>query len=108
MDKLIDYLNSLDKADRAVFAKACGTSENYMRKARSSGQKFSWERCIQIEQASKGKVTRKDLRDDWHVLWPDLTDEDIAESIRSIDDTQPPVGGVIKKPKLARSKEFSA
>ncbi len=105
MDKLIDYLNSLDKAARAEFAAACGTSENYMRKARSSGQKFSWERCIQIEKASKGKVTRKDLRDDWHVLWPDLTDEDIAESIRSIDDAQPPVGGSNKNRKMSRMEK---
>lgn len=30
-------------------------------------------RCVQIEQATKGAVTRKDLRpDDWQRIWPEL------------------------------------
>ena len=30
-------------------------------------------RCSQIEQATDGKVTRKDLRpDDWHLIWTEL------------------------------------
>ena len=30
-------------------------------------------RCVQIEQATKGVVTRKDLRpDDWESIWPEL------------------------------------
>jgi DNA-binding transcriptional regulator YdaS (Cro superfamily) len=29
--------------------------------------------CVAIEQATNGKVTRKDLRpDDWHLIWPEL------------------------------------
>ena len=31
------------------------------------------ERCVPIERATLGKVTRKDLRpDDWHEIWPEL------------------------------------
>jgi len=31
------------------------------------------EHCLAIEQATKGTVTRKDLRpDDWHKYWPEL------------------------------------
>jgi len=31
------------------------------------------ERCVQIEQATQGAVTRIDLRpDDWHRYWPEL------------------------------------
>ena len=32
-------------------------------------------RCVQIEAATKGQVTRKDLRpDDWYLIWPELID----------------------------------
>ncbi|MFL9943692.1 transcriptional regulator [Paraburkholderia graminis] len=72
MDKLIAYLNSLDKDSRTDFAKRCLTSEGYMRKARSANQKFRCELCVRIEQHSNGAVTRKDLRDDWADVWPEL------------------------------------
>src|SRR5690606_33751767 len=31
------------------------------------------ERCFAIERATKGLITRRDLRpDDWHEIWPEL------------------------------------
>lgn len=30
------------------------------------------ERCIAIERASNGAITRRDLRDDWREIWPEL------------------------------------
>lgn len=31
------------------------------------------QRCIAIERATSGAVTRRDLRpDDWHLIWPEL------------------------------------
>lgn len=31
------------------------------------------ERCVEIERATDGEVSRKDLRpDDWHKIWPEL------------------------------------
>lgn len=73
MDKLISYLNSLDKLGRADFAARCGTSEGYMRKARSAKQKFRCELCVAIERESGGVVKRQDLRDDWVIVWPELS-----------------------------------
>lgn len=73
MDKLIAYLNSLDKDSRIDFAQRCGTSEGYMRKARSANQKFRCELCVRIEKHSNGAVSRKDLRDDWADVWPELS-----------------------------------
>lgn len=33
-------------------------------------------RCVAIEQATAGAVTRKDLRpDDWHLIWPELAEK---------------------------------
>lgn len=30
------------------------------------------KRCVQIERATKGKVTRQELRSDWREVWPEL------------------------------------
>lgn len=55
-------------------------------------------RCVAIEQATNGIVSRKDLRpDDWQLIWPELAE--VAERIKSSDDTQPPVGTSSKKRK---------
>jgi DNA-binding transcriptional regulator YdaS (Cro superfamily) len=37
-------------------------------------RRIPYERCVQIEQVTKGEVTRRDLRpDDWQKIWPELT-----------------------------------
>jgi len=72
MDKLIAYINSLNKHARADFVGRCGTSEGYMRKASSTKQKFRCELCVAIERASNGAVKRQDLREDWAEVWPEL------------------------------------
>jgi DNA-binding transcriptional regulator YdaS (Cro superfamily) len=39
----------------------------------ASGKAVSAERCTEIERATGGAVTRRDLRpDDWHRIWPEL------------------------------------
>ena len=30
------------------------------------------DRCLAIERATEGQVTRRDLRDDWESIWPEL------------------------------------
>jgi DNA-binding transcriptional regulator YdaS (Cro superfamily) len=41
------------------------------------------DRCLAIEIATNGEVTRKDLRpDDWFKIWPDLFDNRRAKSDR--------------------------
>jgi DNA-binding transcriptional regulator YdaS (Cro superfamily) len=96
MDKLITYLNSLDTDARADFAKRCRTSEGYMRKARSAKQRFRSELCVRIEQQSNGAVTRRDLRDDWAEVWPELIQPKNGKIDRAAasDDVQPPDGAV--------------
>lgn len=64
MKKLLEYLNSLSKDDRASFVVACGTSEGYLRKAASVGQKLGAELCILIERESGSAVTCEELRPD--------------------------------------------
>lgn len=73
MDKLLKFLNALDKDARNAFAMACGTSVGYLRKAVSSGQLLNAATCVAIERATFSEVTRKDLRpDDWQSIWPEL------------------------------------
>lgn len=37
--------------------------------------------CVAIEQATKGVVTRRDLRpDDWHLIWPELVAAEPAKA----------------------------
>jgi DNA-binding transcriptional regulator YdaS (Cro superfamily) len=70
MDKLLRYLNALSKADRAAFASACGTTDGYLRKAISKGQRFGSDLCIAIEKNSGSAVTCEDLDPipDWAFL----------------------------------------
>lgn len=64
MKKLLTFINDLNKADRAVFCAACGTTEGYLRKATSRTQRLSAELCIAIERESNGLVLCEDLRPD--------------------------------------------
>lgn len=44
------------------------------------------ERCVAIERATDGAVTRRDLRpDDWREIWPELADPSAARSSAAIN-----------------------
>lgn len=70
MQQLLVYLNTLDSTTRADFARRCGTTVGYLRKAVSVGQKIGAETCINIERESLGSVRCEQLRPDvdWGVL----------------------------------------
>lgn len=73
MDKLLAYLNGLSKDQRAELMRLCDTTENYVRKAISTGQLLRPELCVAIEQNSRQAVTRRDLHpEDWGRIWPEL------------------------------------
>jgi DNA-binding transcriptional regulator YdaS (Cro superfamily) len=56
MDTLRAYLNSLSSDDQDRFARACGTSIGYLRKAISAKTEFRAALCICIERESGGAV----------------------------------------------------
>jgi len=60
----------------AALAAAIGVSDNAPSMWKSRGS-VPPAHCAQIEIATKGVVTRRELRpDDWHRIWPELvTDE---------------------------------
>ena len=58
------YLNSLPVAEQNEFAKKCGTTLGYVRKALSTGQNFREGLCIKFERESLRQVTCEELRPD--------------------------------------------
>lgn len=69
------YLDSLPHGGVSEMASNLGISNVYLLQlaARQGGRKPSPELCVQIERATSGKVTRRDLRpDDWSAIWPEL------------------------------------
>lgn len=64
MDKLLTYLNGLPKAERQDFVARCGTSEGYLRKAISMGQRIGEGLCIAIDRESGAAVRCEDIRPD--------------------------------------------
>ena len=64
MDKLLAFLNGLDRAKRQAFCTACGTTEGYLRKAISVRQPIGLALCIDIDRESGGAVTCEDVRPD--------------------------------------------
>jgi len=69
MEKLRLYINSLSQEDREAFARACGTSIGYLRKAISLSQKFDGALCRLLDENSCGNVHKEELRPD---IWPEM------------------------------------
>lgn len=67
MQQLLDYLKGLDSPAREDFARRCGTTVGYLRKAVSKGEKINAVTCINIELESSGAVSCECLRGD--VRW---------------------------------------
>jgi DNA-binding transcriptional regulator YdaS (Cro superfamily) len=79
MDVLLAYLNSLSTEQQQAFVAAVGTSTNYLRKACSIKQVLGAELCVAIEEASGGRVTRRDLRpQDFGRVWPELRTQTVG------------------------------
>lgn len=64
MDTLLAYLNSLPKAERLDLVTRCGTSEGYLRKAISKGQRLGEGLCINLDRESGGAIRCEELRPD--------------------------------------------
>lgn len=85
MKKLLIYLNGLSKQEQADFARRCGTTVGYLRKAGSRGEKLREKVCALVETHSAGAVKRAELRpEDWMEIWPELRD---TQAITTIETT---------------------
>jgi len=70
MIELRHYLNSLGKEERDRYAKSCGTTVGYLRKAISSGTSRDGALALKLDENSGGKVKKQNIRPD---IWPELT-----------------------------------
>lgn len=70
MQALRQHLNSLSVTDQHAFARKCGTTLNYLRKAISVRQKIGESLVINIERETRGAITCEQLRPDvdWAVI----------------------------------------
>lgn len=64
MNQLLTYINSLPKAERHAYVTRCETSEGYLRKAISKGQRLGERLCIALDRESAGAVRCEHLRPD--------------------------------------------
>lgn len=60
---------------QAALASLIGVKQQHVWNWLNRGNAVPIEHCAAIEQATGGKVTRRDLRpDDWARIWPELAD----------------------------------
>jgi DNA-binding transcriptional regulator YdaS (Cro superfamily) len=67
------YLADQERGGATRFAESLGVSISYLSQMAAGSAPISPARCVEIERATDGAVTRKDLRpDDWESIWPEL------------------------------------
>lgn len=81
MDQLLSYLNGLSQQDREAFARRCGCSVGYLRKAVSVKQRLGEGLCLRIGIESAGAVKPESLRPDvdWEYMRAALIGEGAAK-----------------------------
>lgn len=71
--KLKTYLEQLERGGVRSLADTIGISSSFLSQMASGRCKISPARCVLIESATNGIVSRKELRpDDWMLIWPEL------------------------------------
>ena len=74
--RLDDYLKDKTNID---LAKKLGVHASMVRQWKNGTRPIPLERVTDIEKATNGMVSRKDLRpNDWHRYWPELAEGDKA------------------------------
>lgn len=71
--KFSTYLERLPKGGKKALAKQLEIAPSYLSRIASGERSITPSRAMDIERATAGAVTRKDLRpDDWFDHWPEL------------------------------------
>lgn len=77
------YLSQLERGGPSRLAAALSVSPSYLSQL-AAGSSVSPARCVEIEKATGGQVTRKDLRPtDYFDIWPEIDDR---KKLRRRDD----------------------
>ncbi|MDR0672749.1 MAG: helix-turn-helix domain-containing protein [Zoogloeaceae bacterium] len=76
--KLKTYLSTVETA--ASLARKVGVSSGFVSQWCSGFRPVPIARCVAIERATGGAVTRRDLKpDDWQDIWPELARREETE-----------------------------
>jgi len=80
---LDSYLKTQANTSAFVFASRIGVPAPLLSQWRTGARQVPIERCLAIERATGGLVTRGELRPhDAHQIWPDLSDKSTPPSPR--------------------------
>lgn len=72
--KLSEYLDSKERGAKTKLAEQVGAYTSDLSDWVNGSRPVPVHRCLAIEAATNGEVTRRDLRpDDWQKIWPELT-----------------------------------
>lgn len=69
--KLSEYIKG-ERGRATTLAERLGISLSHLSQIAADSSSTSPARCVSIEQATEGAVTRKELREDWKAIWPEL------------------------------------
>lgn len=69
---LKQYIFSLPPAERQAIAVRCDTSAKHLQNCAYGYKTLDAATCVALERESGKAVTRKDMRADWQLIWPEL------------------------------------
>jgi len=73
---LSEYLKQSPRGGGTALAVQIGVAQPTVSEWSTGKKQVPIERCVAIERATEGAVTRRDLRpDDWHAIWPEIIQE---------------------------------
>jgi DNA-binding transcriptional regulator YdaS (Cro superfamily) len=69
--KLSNYIKE-NRGNAQTLCEQLEVSPSFLSQMASGKCPISPQRAVKIEQATNGKVTRQEMRADWHLIWPEL------------------------------------
>jgi DNA-binding transcriptional regulator YdaS (Cro superfamily) len=83
--KLSEYIKA-ERGNATALAGKLAISLSHLSQIAADSSSTAPARCVLIEQATGGAVTRRDLRPaDWHCIWPELIEMKEAPSVPDAD-----------------------
>lgn len=76
--ELKTYIGKLERGKAAELAASLEVSPSFLSQMASGRAPVSPARCVQIERITNGAVHRRDLRNDFADIWPELAEQAAA------------------------------
>lgn len=69
---LKEFISGMSQSEVNEFALTCGTTGGHLRNCANGSRGVSPKLAAQIEVVTNKKLRRKELREDWEEIWPEL------------------------------------